>query len=111
MGMAGHFVFTAELDPGGLVGAGTYQYFVALPVEGVGMKAPGLGLASTRVEQCRVREPSLGGRPCESDQAVALDQAGAICGRLQAEVCTEDDEILTVDAEFLAGRSIDQCIR
>lgn len=110
--MANKFVLVAQLAGDGSVLAPNDQTAstLALPVKKVGLKGPGLGLASSESSCGDVPSASLLIKPCEGDRWLELDQMGAVCGDLVATVYNEKCEKLDVEAEFLAGRSVEQCI-
>ena len=98
---------------------------IVLPVESVGLKGPGLGLAGTNVERCNVPKPTVVVRPCrltaagntnfwgsEADDLWAvLDRAGFVCGNISGQVCHESGVDLDIEAEFMAARSLEDCIQ
>ena len=111
--IANKFVLSAFLDGSSLVNASANLDRLVVPVERVGVKGPGLGLAGTNVEGCPAEAPYLSMKPCSEDRSVALklDSEGFVCGELDAQVCNEQLELLTVSAKFLAARSFEDCIR
>jgi len=115
VGMAGHFVLSAQIAGGIPEGHDLAVESWTPPVENVGVKGPGLGLASTDTSCGRPSDdPLLVIGRCDyndEENSLALNDMGALCGDIHATVYNEQCEELTVDASFLAGRSIEQCIR
>ncbi len=110
--IANKFVLSASLERDQEMDQGPIQSgqrpFV---VSRLGIKAPGLGLASTHVDRCSVPAATLTLDACPGDQWQELDQMGAYCGTLDGQVCHENGDNLTVHSEFLAASSLEDCIQ
>ena len=114
--IASKFVLSALLDGDSIRNQGPVQegerpLGMTLGVSQMGLKGPGLGLASTRAEGCTVPAPNLRLEPCPGEQWQSLDRMGAFCGTLSGQVCHESGDTLTVNAEFLAASTLEDCIR
>lgn len=103
--IANKFVLSAQLE---LVGdADPLSVEESYSVEKVGLKGPGLGLASSHTDKCPANLRTLTLRSCPGQ----TQQDGFYCGTLDAQVCNETNDLLTLKAEFQAASSLEDCIQ
>ena len=115
MRMAGHFVLSAQIDESaGFLDMLDATGPVTMGISQMGAGLPGLGLANT--ETSKGKCPGSSGNqitfePCSGHEGIDFEN-GPFCGKIEGAVmCNEQMEQLTVNAEFLAGTELIECIR